>query len=32
MKNILEESNSRPVDTEEDVSDLQDRIMEITQS
>ena len=32
MKNILEGVNSRLGDTEECTSDLEDRIMEITQS
>ena len=32
MKNILEEINSRLSDTEECISDLEDRIVEITQS
>ena len=32
IKNTLEEMNSRPTDTEECISDLEDRIMKINQS
>ena len=32
VKNTLEGIKSKPTDTEEHISDLEDRIMEITQS